>query len=79
MIRLIAVAGFTLALATSAQAITPAPVSQPEVSTTQVAYACGAGRTRIAGRCVARTTVRQTRRDVRRCARWNGNVCARWL
>ena len=74
MIRLIAVAGLALAFATSAQALTPAPVSQPEGLITQVAAACGAGRTRINGVCVARTTVRQTRR----CVRWNGNVCAAW-
>jgi hypothetical protein len=79
MIKLIAVAGFALALASSAQALTPAPVSQPEGLTTQVAAACGVGRTRIGGQCVARTTVRHARRDIRRCARWNGTVCARWL
>ena len=66
MIRLIAVAGFSLALATSAQAMTPAPIPQPDGMITQVAAACGAGRTRVNGVCVARTTIRQTRRAVRR-------------
>jgi hypothetical protein len=66
MIRLIAVAGFALALATSAQAMTPAPIPQPDGMITQVAAACGAGRTRVNGVCVARTTIRQTRRAVRR-------------
>lgn len=66
MIRLIAVAGFALALATSAQAMTPAPISQPDGPFTQVAAACGAGRTRVNGVCVARTTIRQTRRAIRR-------------
>jgi hypothetical protein len=28
------------------------------------------------GVCVARTTIRQTRREVRRCLRWNAGVCA---
>ena len=65
MIRLIAAAGFVVAVATSALAITPAPVPEDGM-TTQVAYGCGPFRTRIAGRCVARTTVRQTRRMVRR-------------
>jgi hypothetical protein len=72
MIRLIAVAGFALTLATSAEAITHAPIHQPESTITPVAYGCGVGRTRVAGVCVARTTIRA----VRRCARWNGGVCA---
>jgi hypothetical protein len=74
MIRLIAVAGFALALATSAEAMTPAPIHQPEGMITQVAFGCGPGRTRVAGVCVARTTIRH----VRRCARWHGGVCARY-
>jgi len=68
MIRLIAVAGFALSIATSAQALTPAPFPEPDGMITQIAAACGAGRTRINGVCVARTTARQTRRAVRRCA-----------
>jgi hypothetical protein len=66
MLRLIAVAGFALAVTTSAQAITPAPIPQPDSMITQVAAACGAGRTRVNGVCVARTTIRHTRRAVRR-------------
>ena len=66
MIRLIAAAGFVVAVATSALAITPAPVPQADGVTTQVAYGCGPFRTRVRGVCVARTTVRQTRRAVRR-------------
>jgi hypothetical protein len=73
MIRLIVVAGFALSVAVSAQAMTPAPIPQPDGMTTQVALACGVGRTRIRGVCVARTTVRHTRRAVRRCAR--GATC----
>lgn len=68
MIRLIAVTGFALSVAISAQAMTPAPFSQPDGMITQIAAACGAGRTRVNGVCVARTTMRQTRRAVRRCA-----------
>jgi hypothetical protein len=41
MIRLIAVAGFALAVASSAEAMTPAPIHQPDGVITQVAYACG--------------------------------------
>jgi hypothetical protein len=72
MIRLIAVA-FALALASSAQATPPVQVAQPDQMVTQVREACGAGRVRRGGVCVARTTVRHTRRAVRRCAR--GATC----
>ena len=73
MIRLIAVA-FALAVATSAQAMSPAPLHQADGMITQVREACGAGRVRINGVCVARTTKRQ----VRRCARWSGGACVRY-
>ena len=73
MIRLIAVAGFALTVASSAQAFTPVPFPEPDAMITQIAAACGAGRTRVNGVCVARTTVRQTRRAVRRCA--TGMTC----
>ena len=42
MIRFIAVA-FALAVATSAQAMSPAPLHQPDGMITQVRQACGAG------------------------------------
>ncbi|OSJ21214.1 hypothetical protein CT676_40565 [Bradyrhizobium sp. MOS001] len=74
MIRLIAIAGFALSVAVSAQAMTPAPITPPPNGMiTEVAAACGAGRTRVNGVCVARTTVRHTRRAVRRCA--TGMTC----
>ena len=66
MLRLIAVAGFALAVGTSAQAMMPAPIPQPDGVITQVAVGCGPGRTLVNGVCVARTTIRQTRRAVRR-------------
>ena len=69
MIRLIAVATFALAVATSAQAMSPAPLHQLEGMTTQAAVGCGVGRTRVTGVCVARTTVRKFRRGARRCSR----------
>jgi hypothetical protein len=74
MIRLIAAATFTLAIAASAQAMSPAPLHQPDSMITQVREACGAGRVRVNGVCVARTTIRHARR----CARWNGGVCVRY-
>jgi hypothetical protein len=78
MLKLIAVAGFGLTVATSAYGMTPAPLALPDGMVTQVAVGCGMGRTRVNGVCVARTTVRQTRRAVRRCVRWHGGVCARY-
>ena len=68
MLRLTAVA-FALALATSAQAMPLAllqPGDQPGDMVTQVREACGAGRHRVGGVCVARTTQRHVRRQVRR-------------
>ena len=35
-------------------------------------------RTRVNGVCVARTTIRQTRRQYRRCARWSGGACVQY-
>jgi hypothetical protein len=78
MLRLIAITAFALAIATSAQGMTPAPLAPPDDMVTQIAVGCGPGRTRIDGVCVARTTVRQTRRAVRRCLRWQGGVCAQY-
>ena len=69
---------FVSAFATSAYAMTPIPVHQPDEMVTQVRLACGPGRTRANGVCVARTTIRHTRRVVRRCLRWNRGVCVRW-
>jgi hypothetical protein len=76
MLRLLIATGFALLVATSAQGMTPAPLPQMDDMVTQVAVGCGAGRTRVNGVCVARTTVRQTRRAVRRCVRYQAGVCA---
>ena len=78
MIRSIAVAAFALAVATSAQAMTLAPLHQPDRVIAQVRMGCGLGRVRVNGVCVARTTVRHARRHYRRCARWHGGACAGW-
>ena len=43
MIRLVAVAAFALAVATSAQAMSPVPLHQSDGMITQVRQACGAG------------------------------------
>ena len=80
-VGLLAIAGFALALATSAEAITPVPLHQPEGMIMQIAYGCGAGKTRVGRDCVARTTIRHTRRAsraVHRCVSWDRGVCAGW-
>src|SRR3974390_1321225 len=75
MIRLIAVAAFALAVATSAQALTLAPLHQPDGTITQVREACGAGMHMVNGVCV--TT--PARGQARRCLVWGaGNVCRKW-
>jgi hypothetical protein len=54
MIRLIALTAFALAVATSAQALTCAPLHQPDSTITQVLCggACGCGYHLRMGRCV---------------------------
>jgi hypothetical protein len=74
MIRLIALVGFALAVATSSQAMTRAPLLQPDSLITQVREGCGPGMVMVNGQCTARAAVRQARR----CLRWNGNACAAW-
>jgi hypothetical protein len=63
MIKL-AVIGFAMAVASSAQALPLAPVQQPENIIITVREGCGAGFTRVSGRCV-RTPARAA---ARRCA-----------
>lgn len=79
MIRLIAVAGLVLVIATSAQAMTAAPINQKDGMITQVAFGCGPGRTRVRGVCVSRAALRHMRRQARRCRRWHRGVCVRWF
>ena len=81
MLRLLAAARFALTLVTSADAITPEPLHQPDEMITQIAHGCGAGRTSVGTACVARTTIRHTRRAsraIRRCATWHRGICAGW-
>ena len=47
---------------------------QPDSIITQARMGCGAGMVMVNGACVARTTIRHARR----CARWNGGVCAHY-
>ena len=77
MIRLISIAAFALAVATSAHAITLAPLHQSDGMVTQVRETCGVGmhyRSDL-GRCVTTPARRQTRR----CLVWGaGHVCRKW-
>ena len=73
-LRFIAIA-FALAVATSAQAMSPVPLHQRDGMITQVREACGAGMHMVNGVC--RTTV--VRRQARRCLVWGaGHVCSKW-
>ena len=65
MIRFIAVA-FALAVATSAQAMSPAPLHQADGMITQVREACGAGAGMhmVNGACITTSARRQVRRGV---------------
>ena len=74
MIRLVALI-FASSVGTSALAMSPAPLHEPVGTFTQVREGCGPFRVRVNGICVARTSIRQTRRYYRRCARWSGGVC----
>ena len=65
MIRSIAVAAFALAATSSAQAITPAPLHQPDG--THVRHACGAGIHYVSGvGCVTTPANRHARREIYR-------------
>ena len=75
MIRMIAVANFALAVATSAQAMTPAQLAQPDHTIMQVREGCGARRIMVNGVCQSRAGMRQERRANRRCARYQGGAC----
>ncbi len=63
MIRFIAVA-FALTVATSAQAMSPAPLHQADGMITQVREACGAGMHMVNGACITTSARRHARRGV---------------
>jgi hypothetical protein len=63
MIRLIAVA-FALAIATSAQAMSLAPLHQPDGMITQVREACGPGMHRVGDVCVRTPARRHISREI---------------
>ena len=63
-LRLIAFAAFALAVTTSAEAMSPAPLHQPDGMITQVRQACGAGMkwNNALGRCATTSARRHVRR-----------------
>ena len=76
MVRLIAVAAFALVVATSAQAMTLAPVHQPHRIISQVGMGCGLGTEQVNGVCVS--TIRHNcifwwPRCA--CPHWYGGAC----
>ena len=71
MIRLFIVI-FALAVATSAQAMSPAPLNQPDSMVTQVREACGAGYHMVNGSCVRTAARRNAATGVRL-------VCEQWV
>ena len=64
MTRWIAVAAFILAVATSAQAMTLAPLHQPDRMITHVREACGAGMHMVNGQSITTSARRHVRRGV---------------
>jgi hypothetical protein len=74
MLKTAALVAFGLVLACAAQAMPLAPLHQPDASIAQVRMGCGPGMVMANGACVSRHAIRQARR----CARWNGSVCAQW-
>ena len=69
MRRLVAVAAIALAAATSAQAMSPVPLHQADSMITQVRN-CGPGQVQSGGKCVLRTTTRQSK-----CLNWSEGFC----
>ncbi len=63
MMRLIALAGFAFAVATSVQAMPRTTPAQTGSLVTQVREACGTGRVMVNGRCVSRRDNRVERRN----------------
>jgi len=73
MIRVIAVLGFALAIASPTQAMPRLPI-QSESMVTLVVAGCGVGQTMVNGKCQSRVEKRHNRRCVRR----SGNTCTKY-
>jgi hypothetical protein len=66
MIRFVAIAGFALVVGTSAQAMTPSLLVQPDSLIAKAVASCGVGRTMVNGKCETRIEKRHERRHERR-------------
>jgi len=66
MTKLLALAGFAVAVATTAQAMPRAPIAHMDSLVTQVGEGCGIGMVMVNGQCVSRHELRVQRRMDRR-------------
>ena len=86
MIRLLISVAFALAVATSAGAMSPAPLHEPDTMITQIRNIRPAhqpcdlpSQVRINGICMLRSTPHHVRRrDYRGCAKWNEGICVEY-
>ena len=80
MIRSIVFAAFALAVATSAQAMSPPPLHQSDGMITQVGQPCGPGQVRSKGNCVFKATNHPVNRGdgYRRCVAWSEGFCVQY-
>ena len=80
MIRLIVFVAFALAVATSAQAMSPPPLHQSDGMITLVGQACGPGQVRSKGNCVFTNPNRPVKSGdgYRRCAAWSEGFCVQY-
>ena len=86
MIRLLISVAFALAVATSAEAMSPAPLHEPDTMITQIRNIRPAhqpcdlpSQVRINGICMLRSTPHHVRqRDYRGCAKWNEGICVEY-
>ena len=81
MIRLSISVAFALAVATSAEAISPAPLHEPDARVTHIAdgQPCDLpNQVRINGICMLRTAPPVRQRGYRRCVEWNEGMCVEY-
>ena len=89
MIRLMVSVAFALAVATSAEAMSPAPLHEPDARVTHIAdgQPCdlksqvriwGCPRCGANGICMLRTTPPVRHRAYRRCVEWNEGMCVEY-
>ena len=89
MIRLLISVAFALAVATSAEAMSPAPLHEPDARVTHIAdgQPCdlknqvriwGCPRCGANGICMLRTTRPVRQRGYRRCVEWNEGMCVEY-